>query len=199
MLMRRDRLRFIILIENRGYRTDHRTKILNEVRAIVGNKCATVGDVRIATNHIELDFFLDKDCKEGLNKFLDKISKVGKTLSVNQLYTQEAPLGKYDIIRKGIELFNDERFWEAHEVLEEAWKMSIGEEKSIIKGLILVCAAFVHLQKGNVKSSRSTAARAFKALRDKGFYIGLNLDWIAERIKQVTDEGVYKPFKLICK
>ena len=38
-------------------------------------------------------------------------------------------------------------FGECHEALEGAWKQSIGDEKELIQGLILVAAALVHYQK----------------------------------------------------
>ena len=35
-------------------------------------------------------------------------------------------------------LFNDERYWEAHENLEYVWKNATGTEKEILNGIILV-------------------------------------------------------------
>lgn len=61
-------------------------------------------------------------------------------------------------------LFNSERYWEAHEVLEEKWRNLQGEEKSFVQGLILVCAAFVHHQKGEEDVAYGVMARAVKQL-----------------------------------
>jgi len=46
-----------------------------------------------------------------------------------------------------IRLFNDERFFEAHEVLEALWRTENGNAKLFYQGLIQLAATFVHLQK----------------------------------------------------
>ncbi|MBI4446074.1 MAG: DUF309 domain-containing protein [Acidobacteria bacterium] len=48
--------------------------------------------------------------------------------------------------REFIELFDSARFWEAHEVLESAWKE---ERQDFYKGLIQIAAAWLHLERGN--------------------------------------------------
>jgi len=47
------------------------------------------------------------------------------------------------------ESFNSQRFYEAHDVLEEIWLPSRGSGKADLwKGLIQLAGAFVHVQKG---------------------------------------------------
>ena len=59
-----------------------------------------------------------------------------------------------DHLREGIELFNRERFFECHEVLEEAWlkaaSKSSGEHRAFLQGLIQVAVAFYHLRRENL-------------------------------------------------
>jgi len=47
-----------------------------------------------------------------------------------------------------IELFNQHKFFEAHEILEVLWKEIEGPDLDFLKGLIQIAAAFVHVQKG---------------------------------------------------
>ena len=54
-----------------------------------------------------------------------------------------------DPIQEGIRLFNEEYFFEAHEVLEEVWRQEHGEPRLFLQGLIQVCAAYHHFQNGN--------------------------------------------------
>ncbi len=61
-------------------------------------------------------------------------------------------------------LFNDERYWECHEVLEGVWRTKQGEEKRLLQGIILVCAAFVHHQKGEEAVAFGVLGRAVKQL-----------------------------------
>lgn len=58
------------------------------------------------------------------------------------------------------ELFNGERYWECHEVLEGAWRQKHGAEKELLQGIILVCAAFVHHQKREDNVALGVLARA---------------------------------------
>ncbi len=50
---------------------------------------------------------------------------------------------------EGIRLFNQRKFFEAHEVWEQVWKKAEGEEKTLYQGLIQAAAALLHLQRGN--------------------------------------------------
>jgi hypothetical protein len=45
--------------------------------------------------------------------------------------------------------FNEGRFFECHETLEEIWQEEQGELRDLYKGLIQVAAAFVHLTRDN--------------------------------------------------
>ncbi|TLZ85250.1 MAG: DUF309 domain-containing protein [Methanobacteriota archaeon] len=62
---------------------------------------------------------------------------------------QEPPAG-LDPIDQGIRLFNEEYFFEAHEVLEDLWKREPGKSKVFLQGLIQICAAYHHFQNGNL-------------------------------------------------
>jgi hypothetical protein len=57
-------------------------------------------------------------------------------------------------------MFNSERYWECHEVLEGLWRQKKGEEKRLLQGMILVCAAFVHHQKGEEDVALGVMRRA---------------------------------------
>ncbi len=47
------------------------------------------------------------------------------------------------------QLFHQEKFFEAHEVLEALWKETHGAQREFYQGLIQIAAALVHLQKQN--------------------------------------------------
>src|SRR6266853_4688949 len=61
------------------------------------------------------------------------------------------------------ECFNQQLFYEAHEVLEQLWLPARhGPEGAFYKGLIQLAGAFVHLQKGRFQP----AAALFKLAKD---------------------------------
>ena len=51
-------------------------------------------------------------------------------------------------------LFNEQKFYEAHDVLEDLWLADkLGPDGNFYKGLIQLAGAFVHLQKQRLKPS----------------------------------------------
>lgn len=78
---------------------------------------------------------------------------------------------------RGIGLFNDERFWDAHEAWEEAWKHETDPQRRLfLQGIIQVAAALVHWQRGNGRGIALNWAKARAKLAVLGAaYAGLAL------------------------
>jgi uncharacterized protein len=68
--------------------------------------------------------------------------------------------------RHGLDEFNTERFFEAHEVWEEVWLASIGVEKTFLQGIIQIAAAFHHYQRGNRLGACSLLEAGLRRLDD---------------------------------
>ena len=64
---------------------------------------------------------------------------------------------------RGIALFNEGKFFDAHEVLEDVWRAA-HEEKKIWQGLVQVAVALHHHSTGNYVGMRSVLLRAMKNL-----------------------------------
>lgn len=62
--------------------------------------------------------------------------------------------------RRGVELFNAQNFYDAHEVWEDVWRETSGPEKKFLQGLIQVAVAFHHQSTGNTVGACSLLARA---------------------------------------
>ena len=65
--------------------------------------------------------------------------------------------------REGISLFNEHRFWHAHEAWERIWLTASGDEKRFLQGLIQLAAAYHHVQRGTLRG----AGRLFDAALTK--------------------------------
>jgi uncharacterized protein len=61
---------------------------------------------------------------------------------------------------QGIELFNQQQFWHAHEAWEQAWLHANDPVATLYKGLIQTAAALVHWQRNNPKGLRLNWAKA---------------------------------------
>src|SRR5882672_8378928 len=56
---------------------------------------------------------------------------------------------------EGIQLFNEEKYFECHEAWEEIWKLSSGEEKTFLQGMIQAAVAILHSKRGNAEGASS--------------------------------------------
>ena len=66
--------------------------------------------------------------------------------------------------RRGIQLFNEAHFFEAHEALEDVWRASSGPEKKFLQGLVQLAVAFHHHSQNNLVGARSLLERATRNL-----------------------------------
>ena len=76
---------------------------------------------------------------------------------------EEGP--RLDPIQDGIRLFNERYFFEAHEVLEDAWRREHGEPKVFLQGLIQLCAAYHHTQNNNFVGAVTLLERGAEKIR----------------------------------
>lgn len=65
---------------------------------------------------------------------------------------------------RGVELFNDGKFFECHEVLEVIWLKAEGDEREFLHAVIQAAAALHHVQRGNLKGAQSVGRRAIDKL-----------------------------------
>jgi predicted metal-dependent hydrolase len=64
-------------------------------------------------------------------------------------------LTKDRLFQKGLEAFNTEHFYDAHEYWEEVWLETQNPEKMFLQGLIQVAAAFHHYSRANSLGCRN--------------------------------------------
>ncbi len=80
------------------------------------------------------------------------------------------------LYREFWDLFNAEKFFEAHEVLEILWRETPGPERDFYQGLIQIAAAFVHVQRGTPDGAHQLLTKASKKLQKYGpVFHGLDL------------------------
>ena len=101
------------------------------------------------------------------------------------------------VIEEARGYFDSERYWEAHETLEGLWRVKTGEEKQFLQGLILLCAAFVHHQKGRDDVTSGVLGRAIPRLEfSSPGYHGLDTVSIRAEALRMAKTGDFSPFRL---
>ena len=76
---------------------------------------------------------------------------------------------------KFIELFNEGKYFESHEVLEDLWRRTAGEEKLFYQGLIQAAVCLHHLRQGNREGMEYEFRAAAEKLRKfPDHYLGID-------------------------
>lgn len=78
--------------------------------------------------------------------------------------------------REGIRLFNEEDFFECHEVFEELWSESQGNDKKFLQGMIQAAVALFHFGNENFGGAKKLYNSARQRLEPLGEqYMGIAL------------------------
>jgi len=70
-----------------------------------------------------------------------------------------------EMLAYGVELFNSEAFFDAHEVLEDLWLVDRSPSRRFFQGLIQIASAYHHLAKGNLRGAADLLVRGSDHLR----------------------------------
>lgn len=92
----------------------------------------------------------------------------------------------YDpIYLRGIEEFNQRRYFESHETWEGLWMVERGPARRFYQGLIQAAVALHHLGRGNVHGARKLVARSSAHLRPyRSQYLGLDVDTFLSELRR---------------
>lgn len=78
--------------------------------------------------------------------------------------------------RRGVALFNQAQFFDAHELLEDVWRPARGRRRRFLQALIQVAVGLHHHSRGNLIGARSLLGRGGNALAQyPAVYAGLRL------------------------
>src|SRR5712672_1875864 len=77
----------------------------------------------------------------------ERISRFVAELSGKDLDRGKIEVASHPYYRAYFQCWNEQRYYEAHDVLEQLWLNEDSEDDNFFKGLIQAAGAFVHLQK----------------------------------------------------
>jgi hypothetical protein len=142
---------------------------------------------------LEIDLFVSS--RLDFEVLVAALAPVGKVVLKKDLRGPPPFLSREQAVQEWVGLFNSERFWEAHEVLESVWRVAEGDEKKLLQGLILLCAAFVHGQKGEEEVALGILRRALPLLVwSHRTYYEVEVAGIRERVGRMVAEGSLSVF-----
>jgi len=101
-----------------------------------------------------------------------------------------APASIAQAIALGCRRWEERRYFEAHELLELAWKDAVAsQDRDFWQGVIQVAVAGVHLQRGNAVGAKALLERAARRIVDApGDWQGLDIDALRRRAAHLLTE-----------
>ncbi len=179
-------------LKNNGYLPLNSRELVHLARELCSDIGASIRVVRVASKFVEFDVSVEK---EKFDSVIEKLSPIGKLDNARHVVEEETE--KEVGIKDGIFYFNNERFWEAHEAWEGAWKKCCGQEKEVIQGLILVAVAFAHSQKNDDDIGIGMFGRALEKIGNfTGMYHNIDVDRIRKKITDMRYNGEIIRFQI---
>jgi predicted metal-dependent hydrolase len=91
--------------------------------------------------------------------------------------------------REGLRLFNEEEFFECHDVLEELWSETTGPDRKFLQGLIQASIALFHFGNENFGGAKKLYVSARKNLDPYGEqFMGIKLGPFLQDFQQCFQE-----------
>jgi hypothetical protein len=170
-----------------------------EARKTVLDLGGVVKNMRVSDIALEFDLYVqdEKALNGSLGQLAQKISRVLTTrpLDAND---EQPKLPKEEVLREVKQLFNEQRYWECHETLEQIWRNETGEEKTLQQGIILAASALVHYQRDEPNICISILRRALEKLKvhSKKMYFSIDIGKLKIKSKQIVESGKIELFTI---
>jgi uncharacterized protein len=167
---------------NSGYVPKDAKSLLAKADQLTSEMNVIVRDMRVSTKYLEFDVSVKK---EELDQVIKKFQSIGVLHTARHVV--EEKIEKEEALKRAKQYFNDEKYWECHEVLEGVWKNTHEGEKDLVQGIILVAAALVHYQKNENDICLSIMKRAMEKLSSSsGMYHDIDMD----KFRKITQDMI---------
>ena len=106
-----------------------------------------------------------------------------------------------DLLQRGFCLFNEQKYFEAHEVWEDLWRVTSDlHHKISCQGLIQAAVGLHHLSRGNRVGARSQLQKSIRNLEAGGAKVGdLDVERLVRELSEILDalpDGVPSSFRI---
>ncbi len=179
-------------LKNSGYLPRDAPVLLKRADDLTEGLDSLIRDTRVSKKYLEFDVSV---AKEDLNVLIEKLAPLGDLDHARHLV--EEKIEKEKALDDAVFYFNNERFWECHEVLEGVWKATYEGEKDLVQGIILVAAALVHYQKDEDEICLSIMNRAMEKLATStGIYHDIEIDGFKKKVADIIKTGKISTFTI---
>jgi len=167
-----------------------------EFRKKVDKIGTVVKNMMITEVAIEFDLYAND--KASMEKSVKELSEeYGNVLLDRDLTAEDTSFptlyhDKEETVKESVQLFNEQRYWECHEALEQIWRRETNPaEKALQQGVILSASALVHVQKDEDAICIGMIPSALTRLNQwkEGSYYSLNVDLLKKSMEEILKSG----------
>ena len=98
-----------------------------------------------------------------------------------------------DNFLNALNLFNDQKWYEAHDAFEDIWNTLDGDERQIIQGILQVSVSQFHLSKGNHNGATILLGEGYGRIKNRTkINLGIYLDNFCKCLEQLLIKLQYK-------
>ena len=98
-----------------------------------------------------------------------------------------------DKFYNALNLFNNQKWYEAHDAFEDIWNTLDGDERQIIQGILQVSVSQFHLSKGNLNGATILLGEGLGRIKNRtNIYLGIDLEAFCKCLEELLRKLQYK-------
>lgn len=98
-----------------------------------------------------------------------------------------------NIFSEALDLFNNKKWYEAHDAFEDIWNNLDGDERQIIQGILQVSVSQFHLSKGNLNGATILLGEGLGRIKNRtSINLGIDLVTFCKCLEKLLIKLQYK-------
>ena len=98
-----------------------------------------------------------------------------------------------DDFLNALNLFNNQKWYEAHDAFEELWNTLDGDERQIIQGILQVSVSQFHLSKGNLNGATILLGEGIGRIKNRtNINLGIDLETFCKQLEELLRKLQYR-------
>ena len=98
-----------------------------------------------------------------------------------------------DSLSKALNLFNNHKWYEAHDAFEEIWNSVDGDERQVIQGILQVSVSQFHLSKGNLNGATILLGEGLGRIKNRTkIKLGIDLESFCRSLEELLRKLQYR-------
>ena len=94
---------------------------------------------------------------------------------------------------KALNLFNNQKWYEAHDAFEDIWNTLDGDERQIIQGILQVSVSQFHLSKGNLNGATILLGEGLGRIKNRtNINLGIDLKSFCKCLEELLRKLQYR-------